>query len=253
MSGGSSQMGQRRHKIVLFLCTGNHYRSRFAEILFNFVAGRMGLPWKAFSRGLALERGVNNLGPMAVSAIKALESLGVRATEDVARIPAQVTLADLDQAERIVALKQAEHLPLLQERFPAWVEKIEFWHVDDAPDALPLIEREIMSLVARILGGGTAQETSAPESRQPTTELAKKAVTVKVGRETKGRRGKGVTMVSEIPLDELGLLELAGKLKQRCGTGGTVKDGRIEIQGDHRDRLAVELEKLGYKVKRAGG
>src|SRR6266478_1920269 len=175
MSGGSSQMGQRRHKIVLFLCTGNHYRSRFAEILFNFVAGRMGLPWKAFSRGLALERGVNNLGPMAVSAIKALDSLGVRATEDVARIPAQVTLADLDQAERIVALKQAEHLPLLQERFPAWVEKIEFWHVDDAPDALPLIEREIMSLVALILGGGTAQETSAPESRQPTTELAKES------------------------------------------------------------------------------
>jgi len=118
-------MGQRRHKIILFLCTGNHYRSRFAEILFNSVAGRMGLPWKAFSRGLALERGVNNVGPMAVSAIKALESLGVRATEDVARIPAQVTLADLNQAERIVALKQAEHLPLLQERFPAWVEKIQ--------------------------------------------------------------------------------------------------------------------------------
>jgi len=246
-------MGQRRHKIILFLCTGNHYRSRFAEILFNFVAGRMGLPWKAFSRGLALERGVNNVGPMAVSAIKALESLGVRATEDVARIPAQVTLADLDQAERIVALKQAEHLPLLQERFPAWVEKIEFWHVDDVPDALPLIEREIMSLVARILGGGTAQETSAPESRQPTTELAKKAVTVKVGRETKGRRGKGVTMVSEIPLDELGLLELAGKLKQRCGTGGTVKDGRIEIQGDQRDRLTAVLESMGYRVKRVGG
>ena len=63
----------------------------------------------------------------------------------------RVTLADLEQAERIVALKQAEHLPLLHERFPAWVEKIEFWHVDDAPDALPLIEREIMSLVAHML------------------------------------------------------------------------------------------------------
>ena len=62
-------MGQRRHKIILFLCTGNHYRSRFAEILFNFVAGRMGLPWKAFSRGLALERGVNNVGPMAMSSL----------------------------------------------------------------------------------------------------------------------------------------------------------------------------------------
>src|SRR5216683_2097857 len=154
MSGGSSQMGQRRHKIILFLCTGNHYRSRFAEILFNFVAGRMGLPWKAFSRGLALERGVNNVGPMAVSAIKALETRGLRAAADFARFPMQVTVDDLDLADWIVALKQAEHLPLLQERFPAWAEKVEYWQVDDAPEVLALIEREVMGLVAHILGGG---------------------------------------------------------------------------------------------------
>ena len=76
---------------------------------------------------------------------------------------------------------------------------------------------------------------------------------VRVGRETKGRRGKGVTTVSDVPLDEAGLAELAARLKQRCGTGGTVKDGRIEIQGDQRDRLAAELEALGYRVKRVGG
>ena len=70
---------------------------------------------------------------------------------------------------------------------------------------------------------------------------------------TAGRRGKGVTTVFDLPLDEAGLLELAAKLKQRCGTGGTVKDGRIEIQGDQRDRLVVELEKLGYKAKKVGG
>src|SRR5262249_57225544 len=64
--GGS--MARRSEKTVLFLCTGNYYRSRFAEALFNSVAGRMGLPWRASSRGLALERGVNNVGPMAVSA-----------------------------------------------------------------------------------------------------------------------------------------------------------------------------------------
>ena len=61
-------MGQRQYKTVLFLCTGNYYRSRFAEILFNSVAGKMGLPWQASSRGLALERGVHNVGPMAVAA-----------------------------------------------------------------------------------------------------------------------------------------------------------------------------------------
>ena len=75
----------------------------------------------------------------------------------------------------------------------------------------------------------------------------------RLGRETKGRRGKGVTTVSDVPLNEAGLLELAATLKQRCGTGGTVKDGVIEIQGDQRDRLAAVLEGIGYRVKRVGG
>src|SRR5580700_8271058 len=119
-------MAQRTQQTVLFLCTGNYYRSRFAEILFNSVAGKMGLPWQASSRGLALERGVNNVGPMAVEAITALEALGVRAADAVTRLPAQVTTDDLERADRVVALKQDEHLPLLQERFPAWVEKVEF-------------------------------------------------------------------------------------------------------------------------------
>ncbi len=57
----------------------------------------------------------------------------------------------------------------------------------------------------------------------------------------------------DLPLDESGLRELAGTLKQRCGTGGTVKDGSIEIQGDQRERIVAELAKLGYKVKRVGG
>ena len=57
-------MAKRRDKTVLFLCTGNYYRSRFAEVLFNSVAGKMGLAWQASSRGLALERGVNNVGPI---------------------------------------------------------------------------------------------------------------------------------------------------------------------------------------------
>src|SRR5262245_60930863 len=126
-------MKQRHEKTVLFLCTGNYYRSRFAEVLFNSVAGRMGLPWRASSRGLALERGVNNVGPMAASAVQALEALGVRAGEALARMPAQVTTDELEGAALIVALKHAEHLPLLRERFPAWAEKVEFWHVDDAP------------------------------------------------------------------------------------------------------------------------
>jgi translation initiation factor 1 len=80
-----------------------------------------------------------------------------------------------------------------------------------------------------------------------------KSTVVRVGRETKGRGGKGVTIISDLPLDETGLAELATKLKTRLGTGGTIKNGRIEIQGDHRDRIVQELEGLGYRAKRAGG
>ena len=77
--------------------------------------------------------------------------------------------------------------------------------------------------------------------------------TVKMRRETKGRGGKGVTVIFDLPLKDKELAELAAKLKAKCGTGGTVKEGTIEIQGDQRDRLTPELEKLGYKVKLAGG
>jgi translation initiation factor 1 len=80
-----------------------------------------------------------------------------------------------------------------------------------------------------------------------------KSTVVRVGRETKGRGGKGVTIISDLPLDEKGLGELATRLKTRLGTGGTVKDGRIEIQGDQRERIVAELEAVGYRVKRAGG
>jgi translation initiation factor 1 len=76
---------------------------------------------------------------------------------------------------------------------------------------------------------------------------------VRVSRETKGRAGKGVSLITGLPLSEAQIDELATKLKKRCGTGGTVKDGVIEIQGDHRDVLVAELIKLGFQAKKAGG
>ncbi len=248
-------MAKRSEKTVLFLCTGNYYRSRYAEIYFNSVASKMALPWKATSRGLALERGVGNIGPMSALAIKALEAMRLSDANAISRFPIQAMAEDLEAAVFIVALKQAEHLPLLQERFPAWVEKVEFWHVDDAPEVLHLIEREVMGLTARLIGGGKRQEPSAEDVvKEPVgTKAPTSAAVVKVGRETKGRRGKGVTTVFDVPLDEAGLQELAATLKQKCGTGGTVKEGRIEIQGDQRDRLIAVLEGLGFKVKRVGG
>ncbi len=76
---------------------------------------------------------------------------------------------------------------------------------------------------------------------------------VRVGRETKGRKGKGVTVITGVPLAGDALDELATRLKKRCGSGGTVDADVIEIQGDHRDTLVAELGKLGYTVKRSGG
>ena len=76
---------------------------------------------------------------------------------------------------------------------------------------------------------------------------------VRIHRSTKGRKGKGVTLVTGVPLAAAELKTLAKGLKQKCGSGGTVKDGVIEIQGDHRDLLLELLQAKGWTVKKAGG
>jgi translation initiation factor 1 len=76
---------------------------------------------------------------------------------------------------------------------------------------------------------------------------------VRVGRQTKGRKGKGVTVITGLPLAPTALKMLARDLKQKCGSGGTVRDGVIEIQGDQRDMLVEELTRLGWKARKSGG
>jgi translation initiation factor 1 len=76
---------------------------------------------------------------------------------------------------------------------------------------------------------------------------------VRVGREVAGRAGKAVTVISGLPFDTARLEQLAAQLKRLCGAGGAVRNGVIEIQGEHRDRLVAELCKLGLEAKRAGG
>jgi len=90
-----------------------------------------------------------------------------------------------------------------------------------------------------------AHEPRAPERRG--------GGRVKVRREVAGRRGKAVTTVSGVPLDDAGLRELAGRLKKRCGVGGSAKGGVIELQGDHRDVVVEVLRGEGYDVVPAGG
>jgi translation initiation factor 1 len=76
---------------------------------------------------------------------------------------------------------------------------------------------------------------------------------VRIRRETKGRKGKGMTTVSGVDLPEKDLKDLCSKLKKMCGTGGALKNGVIEIQGDNRDKIKATLEQLGHNVKLAGG
>ncbi len=76
---------------------------------------------------------------------------------------------------------------------------------------------------------------------------------VRVARAVAGRGGKAVSVITGLPLDEAALARLAAELKRRCGSGGTVREGTIEIQGEHRDTLVAELQKRGYDARRSGG
>ena len=96
------------------------------------------------------------------------------------------------------------------------------------------------------------QRKAAPVAVEPLRNLPNDGV-VRVGRETQGRKGGGVTVVTGVPLEGDALIAYAKELKQRLGCGGTCKDGIIEIQGDKRDQLMTELAKKGWKVKRVGG
>ncbi len=121
------------------------------------------------------------------------------------------------------------------------------------------MRRKLRNESNAIMGNDDWRKLLCPRCRQLKTTCTckpqepNKSAVAKVGRETKGRGGKGVTVISDLPLDEKSLAELATKLKTRLGTGGTIKDGRIEIQGDQRDRIVAELEQMGYRAKRAGG
>jgi translation initiation factor 1 len=90
-------------------------------------------------------------------------------------------------------------------------------------------------------------------AREPRAATPPAGGRVKVRRETSGRRGKAVTTIANLPLDDAGLRALAGRLKKRCGVGGSAKDGVIELQGDHRDAVVELLRADGYEVVLAGG
>ena len=145
-------MSQKNLSTVLFLCTANFYRSRFAEFYFNALASTRGLRWRAESRGLKLN--LVDYGPIYHHTVSWLAHRGI-ALPSNHRYPIPVEEDDLRAAHLIVAVKEAEHRPLLKLNFPAWAERVEYWHVHDLdfamPDeALPELAAKVEELVNRL-------------------------------------------------------------------------------------------------------
>jgi protein-tyrosine phosphatase len=143
-------------KIVLFICTGNYYRSRFAEPLFN-SARRERLRWWAISRGLELS--AHNVGPISPHVCNGLRARGLELDYAGLRSPLPLALGDLISADHVVALKRDEHLPAITRKFPQWASRIEYWHVDDqdlaSPDeAFQKIEHNVTALIRRFSAKG---------------------------------------------------------------------------------------------------
>jgi protein-tyrosine phosphatase len=136
---------------ILFICTGNYYRSRFAEALFNFHAENLNLTWRAFSRGLQIDLAPPGLSPHTTQAM------------DLLRIPLHYTaperqslsLDDLHHSHRAIALKRIEHYPMMREQFPTFADQIEYWDVHDIdfeepPVTLDLIGKQVSQLLASL-------------------------------------------------------------------------------------------------------
>ncbi|HEY0938753.1 MAG TPA: hypothetical protein VGE08_01540 [Steroidobacter sp.] len=141
-------------KKILFLCTGNYYRSRYAEEIFNHMARSEGLSWRAFSRGAAERGSPDNIGPMSRFALEALQAQAI-VPDGATRAPMPCVLTDFHAARLVIALKEAEHRPLIERRFPEFATKVTYWNVDDiefAPPsiALAMIDIQVRELIAAL-------------------------------------------------------------------------------------------------------
>ncbi|BAY82375.1 protein tyrosine phosphatase [Calothrix parasitica NIES-267] len=136
---------------ILFLCTGNYYRSRFSEKIFNDLATKNNMNWEADSRGLALERGVNNVGAISKYAVEALKQRGINISSEE-RFPQSAIAEDFQTFDLIVAVDESEHRPLMKERFPEFIDSIEYWLIHDIDktspqDALEELEKKVKELI----------------------------------------------------------------------------------------------------------
>jgi len=140
---------------ILFICTGNFYRSRFAEALFNHHATERGLPWRAISRGLAIDRVIEQNG-LSSFTVEALSRRGIKHRHTSLGKTA-LTSQDLIEAALVIALCEVEHRPMIDEAHPAWADEVIYWNVPDLPhwspdEALSEIECQVLLLLNLLVG-----------------------------------------------------------------------------------------------------
>jgi protein-tyrosine phosphatase len=149
-------------RTVCFLCTGNYYRSRFAEGLFNHLARQRSLGWRARSRGLSVElTGANNVGPIAPQTLEAFRQRSIPIPEPIP-YPKAAAMEDFTCADLIIALKEGEHRALVRKQFPECEHRVNYWHVHDVDQtpacmALDEIETLVRALLTSLENPGPAR------------------------------------------------------------------------------------------------
>jgi protein-tyrosine phosphatase len=146
---------------VLFLCTGNYYRSRFAELLWNHMERESPSGWHAESRGLCTALGLGNVGPISQHAVRGLRARGIELGQPI-RSPLQVEGGDFADSERVVAMSAPEHRKMVLDQFPSFAHVVEYWDIDDVDLCAP--EPALEKLANRIdaLRAEVAPSRSAP-------------------------------------------------------------------------------------------
>lgn len=154
---------------VLFICSGNFYRSRFAEAVFNHHAARRNLALRAFSRGLATHL-VQGEGEISLYTRFALAARGIP-IHHTGSHPVQLARSDLERAARTIAVKEAEHRPLMRQLFPDWENRVEYWAVHDldaaTPDvSIPLLEQRVLAVLEEC-AAQPAPSAAEPNATRP--------------------------------------------------------------------------------------
>ena len=136
---------------LLFICTGNYYRSRYAEALFNYYADLAAIPWRAISRGFVPHQIPGELAPQVENALR-MRGISL---DYVSERKEALQEEDLEQSERVIALQEDEHRLYMRLRFPEWMDRIEYWSTQGSNGGgmyatLPVIETLVQDLVAEL-------------------------------------------------------------------------------------------------------